>query len=74
MRLNEICQLYVSDIIKFDDLWCISINAEKDNLCHRGVVGPGILLVDVCYMIVAGTGLFRGYTDWPTLSKRIRCN
>lgn len=30
MRLNEICQLYVSDIIKFDDIWCFSINAEKD--------------------------------------------
>jgi len=30
MRLNEICQLYVSDIIKFDGLWCFSINGEKD--------------------------------------------
>ncbi len=30
MRLNEICQMYVSDIIKFDGYWCISINAEKD--------------------------------------------
>jgi len=30
MRLNEICQLYVSDIIKLDGLWCFSVNAEKD--------------------------------------------
>ncbi|MEI7997202.1 MAG: hypothetical protein WCH01_20105, partial [Methylococcaceae bacterium] len=30
MRLNEICQLYVTDIIKFDGLWCFSINGEKD--------------------------------------------
>jgi integrase len=30
MRLNEICQLYASDIIKFDGLWCFSINGEKD--------------------------------------------
>jgi integrase len=30
MRLNEICQLYLSDIIKFDGIWCFSINGEKD--------------------------------------------
>ena len=30
MRLNEICQLYVSDIVSFDGLWCLSINGEKD--------------------------------------------
>jgi integrase len=30
MRLNEICQLYVSDIINFDGLWCFSVNADKD--------------------------------------------
>ena len=30
MRLNEICQLYVSDVIQFDGIWCFSINADKD--------------------------------------------
>jgi hypothetical protein len=30
MRLNEICQLYISDVIKLDDIWCFSINNEKD--------------------------------------------
>jgi len=30
MRLNEICQLYVSDIINFEDQWCFSINGNKD--------------------------------------------
>lgn len=30
MRLNEICQLYVADIVMFDGIWCFSINAEKD--------------------------------------------
>lgn len=30
MRLDEICQLYVEDVLKIDDVWCISINDEKD--------------------------------------------
>jgi integrase len=30
MRLDEICQLYLEDVQKVDDVWCISINDEKD--------------------------------------------
>jgi integrase len=30
MRLNEISQLYHSDIIQFDGIWCFSINNEID--------------------------------------------
>lgn len=30
MRLNEICQLHVTDIIKVDGLWCFSINDEHE--------------------------------------------
>lgn len=30
MRLNEICQLHVSDVIKIDGLWCFSINDEHE--------------------------------------------
>jgi len=30
MRLNEICQLYVSDIVEYEGCWCFSINGEKD--------------------------------------------
>ena len=30
MRLNEICQMYVADIIIFEDQWCFSINGDKD--------------------------------------------
>ena len=29
-RLNEICQLYVSDVVKVDEIWCFDINGEKD--------------------------------------------
>ena len=28
MRLNEICQLYCTDILKVDDIWCISVNSD----------------------------------------------
>jgi len=30
MRLDEICQLYLEDVQLVDDVWCISINDEKD--------------------------------------------
>lgn len=30
MRLNEICQLYVNDIRKIDDVWCFDINDDGD--------------------------------------------
>lgn len=30
MRLDEICQLYLEDVQQLDDVWCISINDEKD--------------------------------------------
>lgn len=30
MRLDEICQLYVEDVQQVEDVWCFSINDEKD--------------------------------------------
>jgi len=30
MRLEEICQLYVSDLIRIDGIWCLDIKEEKD--------------------------------------------
>lgn len=30
MRQNEICQLYVDDVVKVEGIWCISINDAKD--------------------------------------------
>lgn len=30
LRLDEICQLYVSDIQRIDDVWCFSVNDEFD--------------------------------------------
>jgi len=30
MRLDEICQLYTEDVQQVDDVWCFSINDEKD--------------------------------------------
>jgi integrase len=30
MRLNEICQLYVADIVRINEYWCFSINGEND--------------------------------------------
>lgn len=29
-RLNEICQLYVSDVVKVDEIWCFDVNGDKD--------------------------------------------
>lgn len=30
LRLNEICQLYVEDVIMLDGCWCFDVNADKD--------------------------------------------
>ena len=30
MRLNEICQLYVDDVLQVEGIWCFSINGAKD--------------------------------------------
>ena len=30
MRLNEICQLYIEDVLQVDGIWCFSINGAKD--------------------------------------------
>jgi integrase len=52
--LNEICQLYVDDIIKFDDLWCISINDEKDkrlkNVASKRIIPVHPALVELGLM------------------------
>ena len=30
MRLNEICQLYVDDVLQVEGIWCFSVNGTKD--------------------------------------------
>lgn len=30
LRLEECCQLYVSDIVKIDDIWCFDVNNDLD--------------------------------------------
>lgn len=30
-RLNELCQLYADDIVRINDIWCISIAADKQD-------------------------------------------
>jgi integrase len=51
MRLNEICQLYVTDIILFEGLWCFSINGEKDkrlkNVASERVIPIHPVLVEL---------------------------
>ena len=32
MRLNEICQLYVDDVLQVEGIWCFSVNGVKDVL------------------------------------------
>ena len=29
MRINEVCQLYISDLKQIDGIWCLDINADK---------------------------------------------
>ena len=54
LRLNEICQLYVSDIICFDGLWSFSINAEKDkrlkNVASERVIPVHPLLIELGFL------------------------
>jgi integrase len=30
MRIDEICQMYVSDVQQIDDVWCFSVNDDED--------------------------------------------
>ena len=30
MRLNEICQLYVEDMVEIEGIWCFDVNEDKD--------------------------------------------
>lgn len=54
LRLNEICQLYVSDIICFDGLWSFSINAEKDkrlkNVASERVIPVHPVLIELGFL------------------------
>lgn len=34
MRVEEICQLYIGDIIQIDSVWCFSVNENTDNKEH----------------------------------------
>lgn len=34
MRVEEICQLYIGDIIQIDGVWCFSVNENTDNKEH----------------------------------------
>lgn len=34
MRVEEICQLYIGDIVQIDGIWCFSVNENTDNKEH----------------------------------------
>ncbi len=34
MRVEEICQLYIGDIVQIDGIWCFSVNENTDNKGH----------------------------------------
>ncbi|WP_136513741.1 site-specific integrase [Geomonas edaphica] len=51
MRLNEICQLYVEDILEVEGIWCFSVNGAKDkrlkNAASERMVPVHPVLVDL---------------------------
>lgn len=34
MRIEEICQLYIADIVQIDGIWCFSVNENTENKDH----------------------------------------
>jgi integrase len=50
LRLNEICQLYVDDVVEVDSIWCFDVNGDKDkrikNLASRRIVPVHPKLID----------------------------
>ncbi len=34
MRVEEICQLYIADIVQIDNIWCFSVNENTENKEH----------------------------------------
>ncbi|MFZ2959238.1 MAG: site-specific integrase [Candidatus Ozemobacteraceae bacterium] len=72
MRLGEICQLYLSDIRRFDGILCIDVNDEKDkrlkNIASRRIVPVHPTLLEIgleSYL----TGMTAKNTEraWPNL-------
>ncbi|WP_280554376.1 site-specific integrase [Halomonas sp. 25-S5] len=31
LRLNEVCQMYVSDVIEYQDVWCFNITSDRED-------------------------------------------
>lgn len=58
MRLDEICQLYVEDVQQVDEVWCFSINAEKD----KKLKNPASKRVVPIHPVLMSAGLLR-YVD-----------
>lgn len=58
MRLEEICQLHVSDIKKVQGVWCIDINDEDDKTVKTGeqrIVPIHDTLIDLGFLEYVGT-------------------
>lgn len=53
-RLNEICQLYVSDVVEVDGIWCFDINGDKDkrlkNLASKRMIPIHPNLIDLGFL------------------------
>ena len=54
MRLDEICQLYVSDIVVMDDVLCINVNHDADkklkNLASERIIPVHPMLIEIGFM------------------------
>ena len=75
MRLNEICQLYTTDIIVVDQVPCFDINAEADKqvktISGKRVVPIHPLLIDLGFMaLVRGMAEAGEERIWSNLPRR----
>lgn len=73
MRLNEICQLYVDDVLQVEGIWCFSVNGAKDkrlkNTASERMLPVHPKLVDLGFLAhwgkISKTGASR---LWPNLT------
>jgi integrase len=75
MRLNEICQLYIADVVELDGIPCFDINEEKDkmlkNRASRRIIPIHPQLLKLGFMKHVGS-LKEASAErlWPNLARR----
>lgn len=54
LRLNEICQLYLDDLIQVDEIWCLDVNDSKDkrikNVASKRIVPVHPVLIELGFL------------------------